>query len=327
MTDPARILIVDDEVSNRQFLRQCLKSLGYAVEEAADGVEALERLEKNLPDLVLLDVQMPRMDGFTVCRRLKSDPATLLIPVVIVTSLDQIPSRIHAKDLGADDYLCKPINVAELEARVRSLVKLKRHTDELEHASRVFEAMAIVVERRDAYTGHHGKRVGEYAARVAKAVGLGPDEIDDLRLGGVFHDLGKIAVPDAVLQKPGRLTETEQEAMRTHPSVGYDLCVPLRTLERVVPMIRHHHERLDGSGYPDGLSGAEISLPIRIISVCDIFDALRTKRPYKQALPLAETARILREEAARGWWEAEIVEILLGLAEKEGGREMLSTML
>jgi len=303
-----RVLVVDDEPQNRRFLRRILEPMGYEISEAPDGEEALASIGKEAPDIVLLDIQMPRMDGYTVCRTLKHDAKTRLIPVVIVTSLDQIPDKVKAVELGADDYLCKPVNITELTTRVKSLATLKQFTDELEHSSRVFEGIALVVERRDAYTHNHGKRIGEYAAQVGRALGVDDTEIGTLRLAGVFHDLGKIAVPDGILHKPGKLDVPEFKTMQTHPVVGADLCRPMRTMEKVLPLIRHHHEKLDGSGYPDGWRGAEIPLLVRIISVVDVYDALNTKRPYKEAIPREKSLQIMREEVARGWWDRDIVE-------------------
>jgi putative two-component system response regulator len=303
-----RVLVVDDEPQNRRFMRRILEPIGYEVAEAADGEEALATIGKEAPDIVLLDIQMPRMDGYTVCRTLKHDPKTRLVPVVIVTSLDQIPDKVKAVELGADDYLCKPVNITELTTRVRSLATLKQFTDELEHSSRVFEGIALVVERRDAYTHNHGKRIGEYAAQVGRALGVEDAEIGTLRLAGVFHDLGKIAVPDGILHKPGKLDVQEFRTMQSHPVVGADLCRPMRTMEKVLPLIRHHHEKLDGSGYPDGWRGNDIPLLVRIISVVDVFDALNTKRPYKEAIPRERSLQIMREEVARGWWDRDILE-------------------
>ncbi len=305
-----RILVVDDEGANRRLLREILSPMGYAVVEASDGDEALAAVSRQAPDLILLDVMMPRVDGYAVCRAVKDDPRTRLVPIIILTSLDQLPDKIRAVDIGVDDFLTKPYNVVELTTRVRSLLSMKRFTDELEHASRVLEGIGLVVESRDRYTGNHCYRLGEYAARVGMSLGLPEEDIRILRLGGVFHDLGKIAVPDAVLNKPDRLTAEEMDLMRAHPVRGSDLCRGMRTLDRLLPLIRHHHEKLDGTGYPDGLRGGQIPLLVRIISVADVYDALATRRSYKEALPQETCLRILREEVDRGWWDGEVVETL-----------------
>jgi putative two-component system response regulator len=225
-----------------------------------------------------------------------------------LTSLYELPDRLKAIELGVDEFLTKPFRAVELVARVRSLLALKRFTDELEHASRVLEGIAHVVEKRDPYTGDHCRRLGEYGARLGGALGLGEEEVRSLWLGGIFHDLGKIAVPDGILNKPGRLTAEEFGLMRTHPVVGADLCRSMRTMQGVIPLIRHHHEKLDGSGYPDGLAGKEIPILVRVITVVDVYDALATARPYRAALPHETCMAILRSEVEKGWWDREVVE-------------------
>ena len=305
-----RILVVDDEEANRNLLREILRPLGYQVREAADGDEALAAVAESTPDLILLDLMMPRLNGYEVCRELKSDPRTRLVPIIILTTLEQLQDKIKAIDLGADDFLNKPFHTVELTARVRSLLSLKHFTDEFELASKVLRSIALVVEGRDRYTGDHCKRLGEYAVRIGKTLGLDQEDLETLWLGGIFHDLGKIAVSDSVLNKPAPLTLEEFGVMKTHPAVGADLCGAMRTMERVIPLIRHHHEKLDGSGYPDGLAGKEIPLLVRIITAVDVYDALATARPYRKALPHETCMTILREEAARGWWDRDIVEKL-----------------
>jgi putative two-component system response regulator len=306
----ARILIVDDEAPNRGLVRKVLEPMGYEIAEAADGEEAVAEVSARPPDLVLLDLIMPKMDGYSVLRAIKSDPRTRLIPVVMLTSHDQLVEKIRAVQIGVDDYLVKPFNIHELTARVKSLVSLKQFTDELEHASRVVESFAVCVESRDRYTGNHCKRLGAYGARVGQALKLGDEDLRTLHLGGVLHDIGKIAISDLILNKPGRLTPEEFVQMKSHSAVGSDLLRPMRTLERVYPLVRHHHEKLDGSGYPDGLRGAEIPLLVRITSVVDVFDALHTRRSYKEAFPIDRCLGILREEAGKGWWDRDVVEAL-----------------
>lgn len=305
-----RILVVDDEPVNRALVRQALASESCEISEAGNGSEAVRAVALTPPDLVLLDLEMPILDGYSVLEALKSDPKTRLIPVVMLTTHDQICDKVKAVEIGADDYLPKPFNLQELKARVRSLLSLKHFTDELEHASEVLEAIAQCVESRDRYTGNHCKRLGDYAVALGKDLGLGEPDLKILRLGGVLHDLGKIAVSDTILNKQGRLTSEEFEIMKSHPAAGANLCRRMRTLDQVLPLIRHHHEKLDGSGYPDHIGGAEISLPVRIITVVDVFDALYTKRAYKESLPLDKCMSILREEAQKGWWDREVVEAL-----------------
>jgi len=303
-----RILLVDDDAAHRRLLRSVLGPQGYWIQEANDGQEALETIAVSPPDLVLLDLDMPRLDGFSTCARLKADPRTRLIPVVIVTSIEDIPGRIQALDLGVDDFLNKPVLPAELKTRVRALLRLKEYTDELEHVDQVVAGFARMVEKRDAYTGHHGERVAETALRVGREMGLNHDELRVLGLGALFHDLGKIAVPDAVLLKSGPLTPEEYALMKSHPGIGADLCRPLRTFKPMLPIIRHHHEKLDGSGYPDGLRGDEISLSVRIVSVMDVYDALTTTRSYRSAFSSEGALQLIRGEVRKGWWDSDVVD-------------------
>jgi len=307
---PPRILVVDDEPANRALVRRVLEPQGYEVVEAGDGDVALELIGLSPPDLILLDLNMPRLGGHAVVEAVKKDARTRLIPVVMLTSQEQFAEKIRALEGGVDDYLAKPFNTVELGTRVKSLISLKRFTDELEHASKVIEGIAVVVESRDQYTGNHCKRLGSYAVRIGRHLKLGAEDLEILKLGGTLHDLGKIAVPDSVLNKPGRLTPEEYEIMKTHSSVGSDLLRNLRTLERVLPLVRHHHEKLDGTGYPDRIGGKEIPLLVRITSVVDVFDALATRRPYKEPFPLETCFKILKEETQKGWWDPEVVEAL-----------------
>ena len=310
MQQVARVLVVDDQEANRQMVREVLEPLGYAIAEAPDGAAALEAVARQVPDIILCDVVMPNCDGYAVCRALKSDPKTRLVPIIMLTSLDQLPDKLQAVELGADDYLTKPFNVVELTTRVRSLLSLKHFTDEFEHASRVLESIALVVESRDRYTGDHCKRLGRYGTLVGQAMGLNDVDLRSLWLAGIFHDLGKIAVSDTVLNKPGKLTPDELVLMRSHPVVGADLCGKMRTMNTIVPLIRHHHEKLDGSGYPDGLKGGEIPRVVRILTVVDVYDALATRRPYREALPHAKCMEIMHEEVRRGWWDGDVLEAL-----------------
>jgi putative two-component system response regulator len=324
--NPDRILIVDDEPAPRRYLRSILERQGYAVFEAAGGKEALTLLSVTRPDLVLLDLVMPGMDGYAVCRAIKENPETRLLPVVVVTTLDWLPAKLMALELCADDFLNKPVNSSELTSRVRSLLALKRITDELENARTVLQGLARVIERRDAYTAGHGERVGRAAAELGYALGLRDDDLRTLEVGAAFHDLGKIGVPDAILLKPGRLTPEEYEIIKKHPATGADLCKPMRTLASALPIIRHHHERLDGSGYPDGLSGDEIPVPVRIVSVVDIYDAMTSSRSYRPAVPMDHALHILREESTKGWWDREVVESWAQIAQtSKAGHPILSS--
>ncbi|MBI4737703.1 MAG: response regulator, partial [candidate division NC10 bacterium] len=308
-----RILVVDDDALIRQFLEDQLTGEGYLVSIAREGEEALVKVAAEPPDLILLDVMMPRLDGFEVCRRLKSDDRTILIPVVMVTALTATDQRIKGIEAGADDFLSKPYNRLELFTRVRSLLKLKRHTDELENAETVLFSLALSVEAKDPYTNGHCDRLARYSVALGKALGLHAEQLKALQRGGVLHDLGKIGVPESILLKPGPLNDMERAVVREHPAIGERICKPLKTLRTVLPIIRHHHERWDGSGYPDGLAGEAIPLTARIMQVADIYDAFTTERPYKRALTQEEAIALMREETAKGWWDSRLVEAFIGL--------------
>jgi putative two-component system response regulator len=311
------ILVVDDSFANRDLLRRRLEQEGYLVETAESGDGAFARLHGDYPDLVLLDVVMPGTSGLDVCARLKSEPATRLLPVVLMTTLDSPEVRLDGIGVGADDFLLKPVNLSELIARCRSLIRLKRHTDDLESAEALLFSLAAIVEARDAYTAGHCQRLSKYATAVGEALDLGSADLQTLARGGVLHDLGKIALPDAVLNKPGRLSAEEFALMQRHPVVGDELCSRLRSLRAIRPIVRHHHEMLDGTGYPDGLAGDDVPLLAQIMSIADAFDALTSDRPYRRAQPLAYAIAELRADAARGRRNADLVETFI--ASLKGG--------
>lgn len=307
---PATILIADDEEANREILAELLEYEGYRTIPAMDGVEALKLLRSRHVDLALLDVMMPGCTGFSVCQQAKSDPATRLIPVVLVTGLNRSEDRIKGIEGGADDFLSKPVDRAELLARVRSLLRLKQFTDELESAETVLCSLAISIEAKDPYTVGHCDRLSIYGEAMAKRIGLTSDFQIALRRGGIVHDLGKVAVPENILRKPGKLTPEERKIMEEHPVVGERICAPLKSFRNVLPIIRHHHEKLDGSGYPDGLKGNSIPLTARILSTVDIYDALTTDRPYRKAFTREQALATLYEEVERGWWDRDLVKEL-----------------
>lgn len=305
------VLVVDDIESNTHLFTRLLARDGYRVISARNGVEALELVARQQPDLVLMDVMMPVLDGFETCRRLKQDLSTRLIPVVLVTALQDSQDRIRGLEVGADDFISKPVNPAELTARVRSLLRIKRFTDELDSAESVILSLALTVEARDSTTDGHCQRLAAYAVALGMELGLTGPELTALEKGGYLHDIGKVGVPDAVLLKPEPLTPEEFEVMKQHTIIGDRLCGELKSLRKVRPIVRHHHERLDGSGYPDGLRGDEVPLLAQIMSVVDVFDALTTARPYKAALSPDFAYRELQREVERGWRSPELVEALV----------------
>ena len=260
------------------------------------------------PDLVLLDLVAPRGHGFDVCRRLKEQPSTRLVPVVIVTAQSERHDRLKGIQAGADDFLGKPFDPLELHARIHSLVRLKRYTDELESAESVILGMGATIEARDPTTQGHCQRLAAYATRLGRALGLDEADLAALERGGFLHDIGKIAVPDCVLLKDGKLDSQESRVMREHPIVGDAICTGLRSLQKVRPIVRHHHEHLDGSGYPDGLKNAQVPLLAQIIGIVDVFDALTTDRPYHTAVTHDEALGVVADEASKGWRDRSLVE-------------------
>lgn len=308
MAQLGTVLVVDDQQDNLDALSEALQPLGYQVWKAQDGLLALELAREQQPDVILLDVMMPGLDGYEVCRRLKDAEETRLLPVVFLTGLDSRDARLHGLECGATDFLSKPFDLIELEVRVRNLVSFRRLTEDLENAEQILFAIARSVEARDEQTGDHCDRLSGLAAKLGTRLGLDAAEIKALRRAGYLHDIGKIGIPDRILLKPGPLTEEEWRVMRSHVAIGVGICAPARTLRPVLPIIRHHHERLDGSGYPDGLKGEEIPLLARVFQIVDVFDALTNDRPYRRAQPPAEAIEIIRAETARGWWDARVVE-------------------
>jgi putative two-component system response regulator len=297
----AKVLVADDEPANLELVSRMLKRLGCDVVSAADGQAALDAVHRERPDIVLLDVNMPRRDGFDVCRDIKHDPLTRLLPVVLITALSGADDRIRGIDAGADGYLTKPFVPDELAARVRSLVQLKRHTDGLDSAAAVLLSLARIIEARDPCTSGHCERLADYASALGAWLGLDEQQCRALHRGGFLHDIGKIGVADAILLKPGALTPAEFTLMQQHTIIGDRLCGKLRTLDDVRPIVRHHHERFDGSGYPDGLRGDAIPIGAQIVAVVDGYDAMTTARPYRAALPPQQAFEELRRDAERGW--------------------------
>jgi putative two-component system response regulator len=317
------ILLADDHAETRTSLEYMLRAQGYCVLCAEDGDRAVEALFRNSVDLALLDVRMPGRSGFDVCREIKSNAQTRLIPVVLIMGLADSESRVEGIECGAEDFIAKPLHREELLARVRALLKLKHFTDELESAESVLFMLARSIEAKDNYTEGHCDRLSRFSAALAAQIALPEDQQTALRRAGFVHDIGKIAVPEHILMKPGPLSASERKIIELHPAAGEKICAPLKSFRMVLPIIRHHHEHQDGSGYPDGLRGSEIPVTARILQTVDVFDALTTERPYRGALSPEDAFEIMREESRRGWWDLRIVNELHDMLETvRGSRDL-----
>jgi putative two-component system response regulator len=302
-----RVLIVDDNPSIARLLRQSLVAEGYSVELAEDGQEALACVAAEPPDLILLDVGLPQVSGDEVCRRLKSNPATHLIPIVMVTAQSEMQNKLQAWEYGADDFLTKPFHLAEVTARCRSLLRIKRLVEERDSAEAVVYALARAVEAKSPYTHGHSERVAHYSLVLARALGVGERTLEVLRKGALLHDIGKISIPDEILNKPGKLTADEYDIVKGHAATGAHIVEPLLSVRDAVPLIRWHHERLDGRGYPDGLAGDDIPPLVRVLSVADIYDSLSSDRPYRAPIPHELCLDMLRDNARGGGLDVELV--------------------
>jgi putative two-component system response regulator len=330
MDQPKRILVVDDEELNRRLLGTFLKRLGYETDEAGDGAEALEKVKAAPPDLILLDIQMPRLNGIEAARRLKADPASRLIPIVIVSSMSDLEPRVQALEAGVDDFLAKPVERTELRARVQSLLKVKAYNDHLLNYQKELEAavakrteelrrafdelkaasdklrrasldtifrLSQAAEYKDEDTGNHIRRIGYYTAAIARQLGLPAEDVESILYAAPMHDIGKIGIPDRILLKPGKLDPEEWEIMKRHSEIGSELLKGSDSalIQMAETIALTHHEKWGGGGYPRNLQGDDIPLAGRITAIADVFDALTSKRPYKEPMPVDAALGIIRQ--------------------------------
>jgi putative two-component system response regulator len=302
--------VVDDDADIRRLLRLLLDAAGYEITEFPLVAGVLDRVRADSPDLILLDLQLPDGNGHEVLEAIRADPATRLLPVVMLTGLATKEQKIRASREGVTDFISKPFSAEELLPRIRSLVQLKHFADEHEHAERVILTLAKTIDARDPYTAGHSGRVAEYADRIGQRMGVDPSTRLDMRRGALFHDLGKIVIPDQILHKRGPLTPEERRVIEQHPIVGHELLAPMKTMRKTLPVVHSHHEKLDGTGYPDGLSGDDIPTTVRIVTVSDVFDAVTHDRAYRPALKLETAYEILSEGVNKGWWDSVVVEEL-----------------
>jgi putative two-component system response regulator len=314
---PAKILVADDDETSSRFLKRLLTRDGHQVTLVATAEAALASCVASPPDIVLVDL-VAHGGGFAICRRLKAQLITRLTPVVIVTSRADRDDRLRGIEAGADDFLTKPFDSLELRARIRSLVRLKRYTDELESAESVILGLGATIEARDPSTQGHCQRLARYAGSLGRLLTLDETDLGALERGGFLHDIGKIAVPDRVLLKGGKLDPQESMVMREHPIVGDALCAGLRSLRSVRPIVRHHHERLDGSGYPDGLRNGAVPLLAQIVGLVDVFDALTTDRPYRSPVTRETAFEVLADEARKGWRDRMLVDAFVEVVSRTG---------
>ena len=297
---PATIVVGDGLVKDQEFVQKVLAGEAYRLLSVQSMPQVLEALNTQSVDLVILPSGGSELAGLDCCRTIKADRRTELVPVLVVTA-EAVQSQIEALSAGADDFLPQPIHRGLARTRIRALLRHKAATDRLEQTETILFALAQAVEHRDQTTGGHCDRLGLLSLAMGLDLGLPAEDLEALYRGGYLHDIGKVGMPDQILFKPGPLTEQEWETMRTHPLRGEEICKPLRSLERVLPIIRHHHERWDGSGYPDGLKGEQIPLLARVLQLSDIYDALTSERPYKKAWPAEKALEIMQQETERGW--------------------------
>ena len=313
--EASTILVVDALDINRRLLKATLRADDYRILEATRPSQAFAILDSEKVDLVIVDMMMPEMSGHDFCQRLRGDRRTQLIPILMTTSVQGSDNEIDGLQSGADDFLLKPIKPNLARVRIRTMLRHKALIDSLEEAESILIALAQAVEHRDTYTGAHCERLATYSIVLAQAMGLSKEDQLTLFRGGYLHDIGKVTTPDAILFKPAKLTPEEWEVMRQHTVRGEQICRPMKSLSHVLPIIRNHHEKWDGTGYPDGLRGDDIPLLARVMQMADIYDALTTSRPYKVAFTHEQAIEIMREEAQKGWRDKELVYLFSRISE------------
>ena len=315
--DRGLVLVAEDDAANRALLSRLLERAGYRSISVADGRDAIKAATDERPHLVLLDIGLPSLNGLDVCRRLRADPRTVALPIILVTGQTASRDVVAGLDAGADDFVRKPYDEAELMARVRSVLRLARVTAEMVGAHGVIAALANAVEAKDSTTELHCQRLAGLAHELGMMAGLAPAALKGLVFGALLHDIGKIGVSDAILTKPGPLSREEWAEMRLHPLIGERICEPLTTAAEFAPIVRHHHERWDGKGYPDGLHGDAIPLGARIVGLVDAYDAIVHDRPYRPARTIAEALTEVRSQGGRQF-DPELVALFLPIVEREG---------
>lgn len=307
------ILVVDDVQSNLELMEAIFLCEGYRVHAALGSHSAFNIFMKCTVDLAVLDVMMPGVDGFELCRRFKEISRKRFFPVILLTALSDKKSRIKGIESGADDFISKPFDTAELIIKTKSLLKLKAFQEELDHSENIILTLAVAMEARDPYTKGHSTRVSEISVEFVSFLGLPPKEREEMKKAGILHDIGKICLSESLLRKPGTLTEEELKEIKRHPVLGEDICRPLISIRKILPAIRYHHERWDGTGFPDRLAGENIPIMARILSIIDSFDAMVSIRPYRDRRSEKAPLEIMESERHQGQWDSELLGYFLDM--------------
>jgi putative two-component system response regulator len=307
------ILVVDDMKSNLELLEAIFTKEGYKVYSALGSTAALEIFKRQPVDLAVVDVMMPGIDGFELCNTIKGMSDKRFFPVILLTALTDRNSRIRGLESGADDFISKPFDTSELLVKIKSLLKLRALQEELDHSENIILTLAVAMEARDPYTKGHSSRVSKILIDFAGFLALSEKDKDEMKKAGILHDIGKICLSQALLRKPGPLTREEIEMIKTHATLGEDLCKPLVSMKRILPAIRHHHERWDGTGFPDRLAGQDIPIMARFLSIADTFDAMVSVRPYRDRRTVKLSLETMRVEQYSGQWDPELLEYFLDM--------------
>jgi putative two-component system response regulator len=327
---PSTILIVDDEYSGRETLQSILEGEGYNLVMAENGPQAIVQAKSILPDVILLDVMMPGMTGFEVCEKIRNDPQVAEIPIIILTALDDRDSLLRGLKAGADDFISKPFDRFELRARLIGITRLNRYQkllkerENLRNANKrlsdayeaTIEGWSHAMDLRDRETEGHSRRVTELSIRLAQAMGMSEEEIVHMRHGALLHDMGKIGIPDSILHKPDDLTEQEWAIMRQHPRLAFEMLNSIEYLREALDIPYFHHEKWDGTGYPQGLKGEQIPIAARLFTVADVWDALTSDRPYRPAWSQDDAMEYIREQSGKHF-DPHVVELFFKVIQQQ----------
>ncbi|RMG73330.1 MAG: response regulator [Nitrospirae bacterium] len=318
------VLIVDDILSNLELIEAVIKGEGYHVLKATNARDAISIFEHQQPDIAVLDIMMPEMDGYQLCQTLKDMAGKRYFPIILLTALNDKESRLKGIECGADDFISKPFEPKAFLAKLKSLLRIKFLYDELDHSENIILTLAVALEARDPYTRGHSTRVGDLSREFAEYIGLSSYDQDMIRKAGLLHDIGKIGLSESLLLKPDRLTQEEHDIIKRHPIIGEEICKPLNSLQLILPAIRHHHERWDGKGFPDGLKADEIPLYARILAIVDAFDAMLSERPYRKGLSFDRVLNTFVQERDYGQWDPALVDNFIEMLRVLGEEYMLS---